>query len=53
MKRHACFVAALCAAALTLTACSGPDLSSLSSDFPGGESEASSTGEATAEEPAA
>ena len=53
MKRRACFVAALCAAALTLTACSGPDLSSLSSDFPGGESEASSTGEATAEEPAA
>ena len=53
MKRHACFVAALCAAALTLTACSGPDLSSLSSDFPGGEPEASSTGEATAEEPAA
>lgn len=53
MKRRACFVAALCAAALALTACSGPDLSSLSSDFPGGESEASSTGEATAEEPAA
>lgn len=53
MRKRACFVAALCAAALTLTACSAPDLSSLSSNLPGTEPESSAAEEPAAEEPAA